>query len=99
MKKSTSLPLGQVTLTKTLGFGAIPTYSAPVEHVFSTAGESTTGKRNRLADRNLERKVLLRKETSIARLVVALACNHLKSALIVHSNYHFRSRLTTLLLF
>ena len=40
---------------------AIPASSAPVERVFSTAGESTTGKRNRLSDHNLEREVLLRK--------------------------------------
>ena len=35
--------------------------SAPVERVFSTAGESTSYKRNRLAHKNLEREVLLRK--------------------------------------
>ena len=40
---------------------AIPASSAPVERVVSTAGESTTGKRNRLSDHNLEREVLLRK--------------------------------------
>ena len=40
---------------------AIPGSSAPVERVFSTAGESTSGRRNRLADKNLEREVLLRK--------------------------------------
>lgn len=39
----------------------IPGSSAPVERVFSTAGESTMGKRNRLSDHNLEREVLLRK--------------------------------------
>ena len=39
----------------------IPGSSAPVECVFSTAGESTCGKRNRLSDKNLEREVLLRK--------------------------------------
>lgn len=37
----------------------IPGSSAPVERVFSTAGESTCGKRNRLSDKNLEREVLL----------------------------------------
>ena len=37
---------------------SIPASSAPVERVFSTAGESTTGKRNRLSDHNLEREVL-----------------------------------------
>ena len=40
---------------------AIPASSAPVERVFSTARESTTGKRNRFSDHNLEREVLLRK--------------------------------------
>ena len=40
---------------------AIPATSAPVEQVFSTAGESTAGKRNRLSDKNLEREVLLRR--------------------------------------
>ena len=39
----------------------IPASSAPVERTFSTAGESTLGKRNRLNDTNLEREVLLRK--------------------------------------
>ena len=40
---------------------SIPASSTPIEHVFSTAGESTSGKRNRLADKNLEREILLRK--------------------------------------
>ena len=35
--------------------------SAPVERAFSTAGEATTGKRNRLASKNLEREILIRK--------------------------------------
>ena len=39
----------------------IPASTAPVERVFSTSGESTSGKRNRLTDSNLEREVLLRK--------------------------------------
>ena len=39
----------------------IPGSSAPIERVFSTAGNATTGKRNRLADKNLEREVLIRK--------------------------------------
>ena len=38
----------------------IPASSAPVERTFSVAGESTSGKRNRLSDRNLEREVLIR---------------------------------------
>ena len=40
---------------------SIPGSSAPVERVFSVAGESTTGRRNRLSEHNLEREVLLRK--------------------------------------
>ena len=39
----------------------IPASSAPIERVFSTAGQITSGKRNRLNDRNLEREVLLKK--------------------------------------
>lgn len=40
---------------------SIPGSSAPIERTFSTAGESSSGKRNRLMDKNLEREVLLRK--------------------------------------
>ena len=40
---------------------SIPRSSAPVERVFSTAGDSTIGKRNRLSDHNLEQEVLLKK--------------------------------------
>ena len=43
---------------------SIPVSSAPVERVFSVAGESTIGKRNRLTGSNLEREVLLRKNKS-----------------------------------
>ena len=39
----------------------IPGSSAPVERTFSTAGHASSGKRNRLADKNLEREVLIRK--------------------------------------
>ena len=39
----------------------IPASSAPVERTFSTAGESTCGRRNWLSDKNLEREVLLRR--------------------------------------
>ena len=38
----------------------IPGSSAPVERVFSTADDSTIGKRNRLSDHNLEWEVLLK---------------------------------------
>ena len=44
---------------------AIPATSAPVERVFSSAGESTAGKRNRLSDKNLEREVLYIEEEQI----------------------------------
>ena len=39
----------------------IPASSAPVERTFSTAGESTCGRRNRLSDQNLEREILIRR--------------------------------------
>ena len=39
----------------------VPSSTAPIERVFSTSGESKSGKRNRLTDYNLEREVLLRK--------------------------------------
>ena len=48
---------------------SIPCSSAPVEHVFSTAGNATTGKRNRLTDQNLEHEVLIRKNKDYLRLV------------------------------
>ena len=38
----------------------IPASSTPVERVFSTAGELSGGKRNRLFNKYLEREVLLR---------------------------------------
>ena len=39
----------------------IPASSAPVERVFSTAGDSCVGRRNRLTDVNLEREVLIKR--------------------------------------
>ena len=39
----------------------VPGSSAPVERTFSTAGDTASGKRNRLMDKNLEREVLIRK--------------------------------------
>lgn len=38
-----------------------PASTAPVERVFSTSGECTRGKRNRISDDNLERETLLLK--------------------------------------
>ena len=34
--------------------------SAPVKRIFSTGGEATTGKRNRLTNWNLEREIFVR---------------------------------------
>ena len=39
----------------------ITALSAPVERVFSTAGVVTSGRRNHLQDKNLEREVLIKK--------------------------------------
>ena len=44
-----------------LGMLVIPASSAPVERVFSTAGEACIGRRNRLTDSNLEKEVLIKK--------------------------------------
>ena len=40
---------------------SVPASSAPVERTFSISGEASRGKRNRLADHNLERETLIRK--------------------------------------
>ena len=58
MEQSTKYPTLSTLAIDTL---IIPGSSAPVERVFSTAGNATIGKRNRLADKNLEREVLIRK--------------------------------------
>ncbi len=42
--------------------------SAPIGRVFSTAGESTIGKRNRLQSSNLEREVILQKNNEVPTL-------------------------------
>ena len=39
----------------------VPSSLAPVERTFSTAGHASSEKHNRLADKNLEREVLIRK--------------------------------------
>ena len=39
----------------------IPAMSTPIERVFSTVGQVTAGKRNRLGAKWLEREVLIRK--------------------------------------
>ncbi len=39
----------------------VPASYAPIERIFSTAGDSCFGKRNRLTSTNLEREVLIKK--------------------------------------
>ena len=41
----------------------VPVSSAPIERVFSTAGETCIGRRNRLADANLERGYVKTEQT------------------------------------
>ena len=53
-----SYPLLSTLAVDTL---VIPASATPIERTFSTAGEATLGKRNRLSEKNLEREVLLRK--------------------------------------
>ena len=53
----------------------IPASSAPVERTFSTAGESTSGRRNRLSDKNLKREVLIRKNKHYLWLYVVISCS------------------------
>ena len=43
------------------GVLVIPALSAPVERIFSTAGEACVGRRNRLTDSNLETEVLIKR--------------------------------------
>ena len=40
---------------------ATPATIAPVERIFSSAGEATKGKRNRPSDKKLEREIFLRR--------------------------------------
>ena len=58
MEQEKNYPLLSAIAVDTL---VIPGSSVPIERVFSTAGNATIGKRNRLADKNLEREVLLQK--------------------------------------
>ncbi len=62
VEKQGSYPLLSQVVVDILTIPA-SSWSAPIERVFSTAGESTTGKRNRLQSSNLEREVILRKNT------------------------------------
>ena len=67
LSKSTETGLGESFVgylaTYALGILSVPAFSAPTERVFSTAGESTLGKRNtcRLTGAKLEREVLLQR--------------------------------------
>ena len=56
-----SFPLYEPLASYAIDNMVIPASSAPVERVFSTAGESTQGRRNKLAAKNLETEVLLRR--------------------------------------
>ena len=47
----------------------VPASSAPVERIFSTGREATTGKRNRLTNWNLEREVFLRQNKTTCSFV------------------------------
>ena len=40
---------------------AVPASTAPVERIFSTGGDATGGKRNRLTQKNLEREIFIRR--------------------------------------
>ena len=57
MKKNECLDLSQIACE----ILATPASTAPVELVFSSGGEVTRGKRNRLTDNNLERETFLRR--------------------------------------
>ena len=46
----------------TLDILAVPASPAPVEWIFSTAGDTTIGKKNRLADQNLKRNSAEKKQ-------------------------------------
>ena len=55
MKKNEYPDLSQIAC-KILAF---PASTAPVERIFSSRGEATKGKRNRLTNNNLEREIFL----------------------------------------
>ena len=40
---------------------AVPASTAPVEWIFSTGGDATGGKRNRLTQKNLEREIFIQR--------------------------------------
>ena len=45
-----------------------PASTAPVERIFSTGGEATKGRRNRLSDKNLEREIFLSRNKKYIQL-------------------------------
>ena len=55
VSEETNYPLLSIVAVDIL---SIPASSAPIERVFSTAREATTGKRNRLTHQNLEQEVI-----------------------------------------
>jgi len=56
VEKESSYPLLSAVAVDLL---CIPATSVSVKHTFSVAGESTTGKRNRSCDKNLEREIVI----------------------------------------
>ena len=62
----------------------IPTSSATVERVFSTAGIVTSGRRNHLQDKNLEGEVLIKKNRNY---VLTTGMDHLTN--VYCTKYHF----------
>ena len=52
----------------------IPASSTPIERVFSTAGETSIGRRNRLSDSNLEREINLKFSPEYIEIVTTVHC-------------------------
>jgi len=50
---------------------------APLEHIFSVSEEVSKGKRNRLADYNLERETLIRKQKVSLKYSASLVIRNL----------------------
>ena len=61
-----------------------PPSSTPLERIFSTGGEATTGKRNQLTNHNLEREILLRQNKKYYKLSIGN---------IIYCNYYFLLKL------
>ena len=70
---------------------AIPASSAAVERIFSTSGESCTGKSNRLSGRNLEREALLKKNKELSarnELLKQLKDNQIMGSQLLQALHH-----------